>query len=338
MKNKTIKDYCPKCNKITFIEIVRKEEVGNVKGQEIHSESNIPICKECGEEVFIEKYEEENLDNAYNVYREKNNILFVDEIKLIRDQYGISQSDMSKALGWGAKTITRYENGDIPDKSHNGLLKLISQPSSFKLVFEDNKMNLEEPERLRIEKAINVQCNSFKYLKSGILSCFDNQPNIYNGNQLFDYNKLLNVFLFFAKNVDELFKTKLNKLLFYVDFIAYREHGKSITGLRYTHLDYGPVPDKYEMLIGIMMEEHVLNEIEKVYRSGTSGTLYKAMKKPDMKIFNNYEKGILKRVIEIVKNKSSKEISILSHEEDGYMNTKLGEPISYKYAKTIKLL
>ncbi len=338
MKNKSIKDYCPKCNKITLINIIKKEEVGDVKGQEIHSESNVPVCTICGEEVFIEKYEEKNLDNAYNVYREKNNILFVDEIKAIREQYGISQSDMAKALGWGAKTITRYENGDIPNRSHNGLLRLILQPSNFKQVFDDNKKNLEESEKDRIENAISRQCNSLKYLKSGILSCFDNKPNVYNGNQLFDYKKLLNVIHFFATNIDELFRTKLNKLLFYIDFIAYKEKGKSITGLSYSHLNYGPVPNKYQMLIGIMIEEHELSENEKVYRNGTSGIFYRTKKKPNMKIFNDYEKRILKKVVKTMKNKSSKEISDLSHQEDGYMNTKIGELISYKYAKTIKLL
>ncbi len=338
MKNKSIKDYCPKCNKITLINIIKKEEVGDVKGQEIHSESNVPVCTICGEEVFIEKYEEKNLDNAYNVYREKNNILFVDEIKAIREQYGISQSDMAKALGWGAKTITRYENGDIPNRSHNELFILIKRPFNFRDIFNQNKLSLNDSERKRIESAINAQCDSEREMKIGILSCFLNTPHIFNGNQPFDYNKLFNVVLYFTKSIDELFKTKLNKFLFYADFSSFKKQEQSITGLEYVHLPYGPVPNKYDIIIGLMIEDHILYEIEIEYPSGALGTYFKTKKKPNMKIFNDNEKKILKKVVKIMKNKSSKEISDLSHQEDGYLNTKTGELISYEYAKTIKLL
>lgn len=53
-----------------------------------------------------------------------------------------------------------------------------------------------------------------------------------------------NAVLYFIKycNNQYLHKTKLNKLLYYLDFISVRDHKKSVTGDIYTHQEYGPVP------------------------------------------------------------------------------------------------
>ena len=53
--------------------------------------------------------------------------------------------------------------------------------------------------------------------------------------------------LFFAHKSAGLLKTKLMKLLNYSDMIFYKENGLSISGLKYAHLPYGPVPDKWEI-------------------------------------------------------------------------------------------
>jgi hypothetical protein len=40
------------------------------------------------------------------------------------------------------------------------------------------------------------------------------------------------------------FCTKMNKLLFYIDFLSYRQRGIAITGLCFRAIDFGPVPDR----------------------------------------------------------------------------------------------
>ena len=42
--------------------------------------------------------------------------------------------------------------------------------------------------------------------------------------------------------------TKLNKLLFYVDFLFYKHNAVSFTGAAYRRLQYGPVPAEYSVL------------------------------------------------------------------------------------------
>ena len=54
--------------------------------------------------------------------------------------------------------------------------------------------------------------------------------------------KLLNALIYFSKNTRVFGKTKLFKLLYFLDFIHFRETGKSVTGLSYYAWDKGPVP------------------------------------------------------------------------------------------------
>lgn len=54
--------------------------------------------------------------------------------------------------------------------------------------------------------------------------------------------KLINAILFFAINTRYLGKTKLCKLLYFLDFEHFKETGRSVTGLEYSAWKMGPVP------------------------------------------------------------------------------------------------
>lgn len=54
--------------------------------------------------------------------------------------------------------------------------------------------------------------------------------------------KLIQTIVFFAKNVNKLGKVKLYKLLYFVDFMHFKEVGRSVTGLEYSAWKMGPVP------------------------------------------------------------------------------------------------
>ena len=54
--------------------------------------------------------------------------------------------------------------------------------------------------------------------------------------------KLLNAIIYFAQNTNFCGKTKLMKLLFFLDFLHFRETGKPVTGLDYFAWKKGPVP------------------------------------------------------------------------------------------------
>ena len=45
-----------------------------------------------------------------------------------------------------------------------------------------------------------------------------------------------------------IFPTKLNKAMFYADFLNYKQRGISISGLEYQAIQYGPVPVHYDTI------------------------------------------------------------------------------------------
>jgi uncharacterized phage-associated protein len=57
--------------------------------------------------------------------------------------------------------------------------------------------------------------------------------------------KLLNAVVYFLRNTKHCGTTKLCKLLYYLDFLHFRETGRSVTGLRYYAWSYGPVPSDF---------------------------------------------------------------------------------------------
>lgn len=83
----------------------------------------------------------------------------------------------------------------------------------------------------------------------------------------FDYDKFCAMVLFFAHRCDKLLKTKLMKLLNYSDMIFYKENGISISGAKYAHLPYGPVPENFDILLGTMALDHIAH-IEVIYDNG----------------------------------------------------------------------
>ncbi len=65
--------------------------------------------------------------------------------------------------------------------------------------------------------------------------------------------KIINAIVYFANNTKYCGKTKLLKLLYFLDFRHFKETGKSVTGLDYYAWNMGPVPkDVYEELSGKM--------------------------------------------------------------------------------------
>lgn len=57
-----------------------------------------------------------------------------------------------------------------------------------------------------------------------------------------DRLKLLESIVFFLENTQRCGAVKLFKLLYFLDMLHFRETGRSVTGLQYRALPYGPVP------------------------------------------------------------------------------------------------
>ena len=333
-----MKKYCDKCRRDTETHIVTKKETYEVYGESYDVDAQVLVCNECGEELFCEKLDNDTLVAVYDKYRSKHKLLTPDQIKQIREQYGLSQRGFAKLLNWGDKTIRRYEDGSIQDKAHNSVLLFLKDPENMKSYLSENETSLSEKQKNKLLEIVDElkKGKRFQANKESLKSFFSKEPCEENGFKEFDYEKLCAMVLFFAKKDKGLLKTKLMKLLNYSDMIFYKENGVSISGLRYAHLPYGPVPDNFDILLGKIAVDHIAH-IDVVYDSGYEK--HQVVSEHDIPddVLTEAEIEVLNRVQEKFHAFNSKEISDYSHKEKGYRETKTGDIISYSYAMDIEL-
>lgn len=331
-------EYCDACGKEVETKIISRQESFNVCGEDITIEAQVMVCAECGEELFCEELDSATLVNAYNEYRRKHKLLLPDEIKKIREKYGLSQRSFSKLLNWGDKTICRYENGSVQDKAHNSLLLFLREPENMRTYLTENEIALDERQKAKLMDTVEKleQDTDYRVGRRFFEMFFSRIPCEENGFKGFDYEKLCAMVLFFAHESSELLKTKLMKLLNYSDMIFYKENGISMSGLKYAHLPYGPVPEHFDMLLGKMEADHIAH-IEVIYDNGYEK--HQVIPECDMPkdILSQEELDVLQRIFVKFKDFGSVDISNYSHNEKGYNDTKQGEIISYSYAKDIQL-
>jgi putative zinc finger/helix-turn-helix YgiT family protein len=145
-----VKKFCPVCGKEQETEVIEKEEVSTVRGDEIKAFARIRVCSVCGEELFDEELEEENIQRVYDIYRKKHGILSPEEIKNIRESYGLSQRAFAKLLGIGEASIARYETGALPEKSLSNMIMLLKDPKNMEKLLEKNEKALTPREKMRL--------------------------------------------------------------------------------------------------------------------------------------------------------------------------------------------
>jgi putative zinc finger/helix-turn-helix YgiT family protein len=95
-------------------------------------------CTECGERRVTRKQAAAAQEAANALLRKREQFLTPGEIREIRDGLGLTQEQLEQALGLGAKTVVRWENGRIiPQRSTDDLLRLIRRdPTALRFLAE----------------------------------------------------------------------------------------------------------------------------------------------------------------------------------------------------------
>lgn len=75
-------------------------------------------CEDTGQQFEDETFANLNYIQLVNQYRAKYTIPFPEQIKSIREKYGLSASKMSEVLGFGANSYRNYEAGEVPNQSN----------------------------------------------------------------------------------------------------------------------------------------------------------------------------------------------------------------------------
>ncbi len=333
-----MRKYCEECGREAETKVITKKESYDVCGESIEVDTRVLVCADCGEEFYCEELDNATLVLAYNEYRRRHKLLLPEEIRKIREQYGLSQRSFAKLLNWGDKTICRYENGSIQDKAHNSLLLFLREPENMRTYLTENEVALNERQMSKLLAIVDKLEQNEEY-RSGrrfFNLFFTKVPCEENGYRAFDYDKFCAMVLFFAHRSTELLKTKLMKLLNYSDMIFYKENGISISGVRYAHLPYGPVPENFDILLGTMAADHIAH-IEVFYDNGYEKHQVIPEEEIPDGVLSEEELAVMERIYEKFASFGSVDISNYSHKEKGYTSTKKGEIISYAYARDIEL-
>ena len=108
--------------------------------------------------------------------------------------------------------------------------------------------------------------------------------------------------------------TKLNKILWYSEVIAFARSGDSLTGETYVKQQFGPVPRHILGIIEDLETEGAL-VVREVEFYGRPKKEYVALKKPDIAMFTAEEISLVDSVIDVVCHKhTAASISMASHD------------------------
>lgn len=333
---------CPLCEKTHEVEERKRLTTITLKGVEVTYEERFYFCANADEdenEFETGAMTNENLLNARNAYRVKMGLLTSDEIVAIRESYGLSQVDLAKLLGWGEATISRYESKAIQDEAYDTMLRLIKDNPLQALEFlKKNSDKFSVTKRLNIRAKIVEKLDSYgkEYLTrqtfEGEYANFE-EPSDANGFTLLNIDKIEAIISYIAEKVNNLFKVKLMKMLWYSDVLSFIESGCSMTGMVYRHEPMGALPIGHYSLMNL---ENINVKEEVSYNYDTMLHVYPTVDM-DYSVLTDEEKTILDKVITKFKDYKAKEIVDYMHEEKAYEETKSGEIIPFSLAREIRI-
>jgi hypothetical protein len=124
-------------------------------------------------------------------------------------------------------------------------------------------------------------------------------------------------------------KTKLSKILFYADFIAYMRTGKSITNQDYRKAPFGPMGADMETTLSALKDEEALAIARRHYH-GRQQQRPLALRDPKLDGFTAAEIALVNEVINDLWEQTAAEVSQVSHDFIGWQAARNGEIIPYE--------
>ena len=228
---------------------------------------------------------------------------FGEAVRKLRDEKGISQEMLAKALDIPRPSVAQIERGgrDISVGELDIILRI------FHITYNDFMgMVKPEKEKRQVKKTdILFDEGKFKQLLLYILQKCGGKPNVG--------------------------ETVLYKLLYFCDFDFFELNEKPLTGMPYRRLQYGPVPDQstYTPLIQKMIERGEIQKVSRPYVGETVQTKYVAFVAPDTNAFSPEEMKTIDRVINRLSDMSARQIEDHVHNDYPWKAYADGELIDY---------
>lgn len=298
---------------------VYEKRTWNFRGEQYEYEHIAWLCEDSGEQFTDDESDTAGFVQVSNQYRAKYGIPYTDEIVAVRQRYGISAAKMSLILGIGINQYRLYEQGEVPNVSNGRMIRSIMNPKVMLEMVESSKNELSVSEYEKIiskVQAIIASSETYKMEQYETRRIFTTLRGADNGYAQLSLSRLKNIMLYILNRCNEVWCTKMNKLLFYTDFMSYRECGMAMSGLSYRAIDFGPVPERWDRVYSEFPE--VRQELRQV--GDFVGSVLIASAEPDYTMFTDAELKVLDSICTHFSKMSSREISRISHDEDAWLN------------------
>ncbi|MDM7992192.1 MAG: DUF4065 domain-containing protein [Candidatus Fermentibacter sp.] len=326
---------CPVCEKSTEKEQVRRKAELTIRGETFEVDEEFERCAGCREEYETAEAPDK-LAQANRLYREKHGFLQPDEIRAFRNRYRLTQKELADLLGWGVATLSRYENGALQEEGQDRALRMAMKPDNLADLVKSHGLQLQAG-RANAILALISESDPFHGPEDLFRNLTHRPPDIFNGFRSFEPRRLFAAVEFLCRN-REVYRTALNKLLFYADFIHFREHGCSITGAVYARLPLGPVPDGFNSMFAVLTDtEKLLVSEERTIDEEATGEVFRTRLAPDIGMLSDTELEVLMWVKKNLGVLSASKLKDMSHEEAGWKCTGNAKPISYSFAGSLRV-
>lgn len=322
---------CLSCMEKHRVDLVEVVEQNIFKGQKVDFTAEYEYCSNVDTFSETEAMIRANDLALKDEYRRITGLLTSEEIKSIREFYGISQKDLATILDWGPATITRYENYQVQDRAHDDILRTISSdPKWFleKLENKDNLLSSKAYTRYRCKAKEQYSKQRNRYLRDAVYAIYANfEDESITGSVELNLDKVVEAVNYFATKVISLYKVKLMKMLWYADALNYKRHGKAITGLVYSALPMGAVPEGYDQIIlldGVSFDVVLYDDISYRFKPAPNFVVRHLLRE---------ELESLDKVILELGSLNTREIVEKMHQETAYKQTASYKMISYSLVK-----
>lgn len=296
------------------------------------------LCADTGERFTTDEMDNAGYLQVTNQYRAKYGIPYMDEIIELRTRYGLSAAKMSSILGFGINQWRAYEDGEVPSVSNGRMIRSIMNPSVFLSVLVSARHIIGDSDFKKIYSRVEslqeagLNSSSELFARDRLFVC---ERGAENGYGAISIEKLKSVILAVLDQCGEVFCTKMNKLLFYIDFLSYRTYGMSVTGLSYKALPYGPVPERWDRIYScfdeIVLEPRVLG--------GREGWVIVPVENLGGAVLNPDQMAVISNVCDRFKDCSAADISNVSHQEEAWIKCQAEHlRIPYDYAFSLKAI
>lgn len=334
--------FCPNCDDIREVISKRQLETYHVRGEAIDVEAEVLVCTTCGSPVFDPETDERNLQAAYRIYRQRHGLLTPEEIRSLRERYGLSQRSLARLLGWGLVTIQRYEQGALQERAHDQILRQLEDPYTVLQWLNTYGDRLPDHIRTRVRDQVLTAANAAqperlaREVEQMIAIDCENRPDLH-GFRRFNLDRFGDLVAFIAANSPGAFKTKVAKLLWLCDFAHFRRYRVSISGLAYARLPYGPAPDHFQSLLGAL-EELGSIKLKEEWAGPYVGEVVSPTLEVDIQDFTEAELDTIRRVLQRFGRLQATELSRLSHDESAWTDRRDGDLIPYTEADHLRML